>query len=213
MKPALCLFLFAAALSAQTDGITTIVSRTVYVQPDQIEATISITTPATVSATQAANVLQNAGVPSRMISAGSSDLLLANRPILARTSSFVYSFVHTVPGNDMRDLAKKLETLQNTRSADYSNLSYATALTVSQAAADDQFQRVLPQLIADAKKRAETLAAAAGLRVGAVQTISESLVPVTSTGYASAILGGVISSSVGSRTALTFTVAVKFAVN
>ena len=198
MKPVTFLLVLASAAFAQNDGITAYASRTVYVQPDQIEATIALTTPATITSQQAANILQTAAIPSRMVSAATADTNFANRVLDRGTPSFVYTFAHSVAGSDMRDLVKKLETVQNTRSADYSSLSYATALTATQALLDDQFQRVLPQMIVDARKRAEVLAAAAGLKVGAVQTISE-----TSPNIASS----------SGKLALTFSIAVKFATN
>jgi hypothetical protein len=211
MKPATCLFLFSVCALAQNDGITTFASRTLYVQPDQVEATISLTTPATVTQQQAANVLQNAGLGSRLLSASTADLGVVGRALDRGNPSFLYSFSYSVAGSDMRDLVKKLETLQNARSTDYTSLNYSTTLSVSQALADEQFQRVLPQMLSDARKRAEVLASAAGLRVGAVQTISQTQ---------SGVIGGVVSAisgftSIGTAQppALTFTVAVKFAVN
>jgi hypothetical protein len=214
MKPVTCLLLFSFCALAQTDGITTFASRTLYVQPDQIEATITLTTPATVTQQQAASVLQNAGLGSRLVSAATGDSGGVTAVFDRGTPSFAYSFAYSVAGSDLRDVTKKLEALQNARAADYTRLNYSASLTVSQALADDQFQRVLPQMITDARKRAEVLASAAGLRVGAVQTISQ-----TQTGAIGGVLLGVPSAfgstafSSGSPAALTFAIAVKFAAN
>jgi hypothetical protein len=208
MKPITCLLLVSFCALAQTDGITSFASRTLYVQPDQVEATITLTTPVTVTQQQAASVLQNAGLGSRLVSAATADAGPAGRVFDRGTPSLVYSFSYAVAGSDLRDITKKLEALQNARSADYSGLNYSAALTVSQTLADDQFQRVLPQMITEARKRAEVLASAAGLRVGAVQTISQNP-PLEAT----VAVGSPAGSAPGQRLALHFAIAVKFAAN
>ena len=53
-------------------------------------------------------------------------------------------------------------------------MEYTAALNASQATVDAARQTLLPQLLADAQKKAQTLASAAGLKLGPIKGVIES---------------------------------------
>jgi len=89
------------------------------------------------------------------------------------TSRINYTFRLSAPFSNLKDTLDKLEKLR--KSADTGiDLSYATATVgPSQAAVQAAHDSALPDLMADAKKRAQAIASAAQLKLGAIQAVSE----------------------------------------
>lgn len=88
-------------------------------------------------------------------------------------SRITYVFRLTVPFSQMKDTMDKLEKLRKTVDTNM-DLNYNTSVVgPNQAAVDDARGKALPEMVADARKRAQQLAAAAGLTLGAVQGVSE----------------------------------------
>jgi hypothetical protein len=88
-------------------------------------------------------------------------------------SRITYMFRLSVPFSKMRDTVDKLERMRKTVDSGM-DLSYNTSMVgPSQAAAVEARDKVLPDLMADAKTRATALASAAQLKLGAVQAVSE----------------------------------------
>jgi uncharacterized protein YggE len=87
---------------------------------------------------------------------------------------------------------------------------YSAALNASQATVDAMRLTLLPQLFADAQRKAQTLANAAGIKLGAVKGVSESYYSsgnsgvsyINSTVYSTT--GTTTSTSGGSGTQYTF---------
>ena len=171
------LFLLIAALScvatAQTfDGINVPVSRTVTLTAD--EAAFTITTAATLDSTpqQVKQALQNAGLPNPTVVAtglgqDSSEWFLSAVQIL-------YSATVTIAAGSAMDTAKTLETLRTHLPAPLTILQYSVAFNPSQTALDAARQAVVPLLLDDARRLAQSLAVAAGVKVGAIRSISDS---------------------------------------
>ena len=93
-------------------------------------------------------------------------------PSAAGRLSYQLSF--TVSAAAFKEYAKRLDTLRNGNSGTITTLQYSGALNASQSVVDAAHQTILSQLVSDARARAQALALASGLRVGAVQSISES---------------------------------------
>jgi uncharacterized protein YggE len=94
-------------------------------------------------------------------------------PPVAPYSRITYLFRLTVPVSKMKETIDKLEKLRKSVDTNM-DLSYSTNMVgPSQAAVADAHDKALPDLVADAKKRAESLAAAAGLKLGNIQAVSE----------------------------------------
>jgi hypothetical protein len=171
------LFLLIAALSrvatAQTfDGINVPVSRTVTLTAD--EAAFTITTAATLDSTpqQVKQALQNAGLPNPTVVAtglgqDSSEWFFSAVQIL-------YSATVTIAAGSAMDTAKTLETLRTHLPAPLTSLQYSVAFNPSQTALDAARQAVVPLLLDDARRLAQSLAVAAGVKVGAIRSISDS---------------------------------------
>ena len=72
------------------------------------------------------------------------------------------------------DAARGLETLRTHLQAPLQNLQYSVAVNPSQATVDAMRKVVMPQLLDDSRRLAQTLATATGVKVGAIRSISDS---------------------------------------
>ena len=171
------LFLPIAALAcvatAQTfDGISVPVSRTVTLAAD--EAAFTIATAATLDSTQqqVKQALQNAGLPNPTVVA--TGLGQDNSVYPPGAAQILYSATVTIPAGSAMDTARALETLRTHLPAPLQNLQYSVAFNASQAAQDAARQALMPLLLDDARKSGQSLAAAAGVRLGAIRSIGDS---------------------------------------
>jgi uncharacterized protein YggE len=204
--------LFAFAAFAQlTDGVATSVTRTVTLTAD--EADFSIVAGAALGTTQqqVAQVFLDAGV-SGLTNSGTSlgqNYDYSTNPPTTVTL-VIYQFTFSVPAAGLQDAAKIMETLRTKPPDLLKSFQYSAALNASQATVDAMRLTVLPQLFADAQKKAQTLAAAAGIKLGAVRGVSESVYASGNTGVSYigssiyATTGTVSSTTGGSGTQYTF---------
>jgi uncharacterized protein DUF541 len=170
------ILLFAITACAQvTDGVATSVTRTVTLTAD--EADFGIVAAAGLDATQQqiAQIFLDAGISGLSLSGTSlgQSYDYSTNPAIAQTQ-VLYQFTFSVPAAGLKDAAKIMETLRLKPPALLKNFQYSAALNASQATVDAMRQTLLPQLLADAQKKAQTLAAAAGLKLGGVRGVSES---------------------------------------
>ena len=193
------LFLLSAftAFAQLTDGVATSVTRTVTLTAD--EADFSIVAGAGLGTTQqqVAQIFLDAGVSSLSNSgtALSQNYDYSTNPPTTQTL-VLYQFTFSVPAAGLQDAAKIMEALRTSPPALLKSFQYSAALNASQATVDAMRQTLLPQLFADAQKKAQTLAAAAGLKLGGVRGVSESV-------YASGNIGvSYIGSSISSTTGI-----------
>ena len=126
----------------------------------------------------------------------------------------VYQFTFSVPAGGLKDAAKIMETLRTKSSDLLKGFQYTASLNASQATVDAMRQTLLPQLISDAQKKAQTLAAAASPKLGAVKGVSDSYY---ASGYSSSnwigtssFQGSFNSNASGSGTQYTFNANVTF---
>jgi hypothetical protein len=214
---------FSCVATAQTfDGINAPVSRTVTLTAD--EASFSITAAATLDSTQqqVKQALQNAGLPNPTVLA--IGLGQDNSTYPPGAVQMLYSATAVIPAGSALDTSKRLETLRTHLPAPLGSLQYSVAFNPSQIAVDAMRQVVMPQLLDDSRKLAQSLAAAAGVKLGAIRWISDSpgaiggvslgLVPVSAvlvggfTTIGGFLLGNL--SSLPSGTQYTFNVNVVF---
>ena len=167
---------------------------------------------------QIAQIFLDAGITGLSLSGTS---LLQNsdystNPAITQTQ-VIYQFTFSVPAAGLKDAAKIMETLRIKPPALLKSFQYSAALNASQSTVDAMRQTLLPQLLAEAQKKAQTLAAAAGLKLGGVKGVSDSY-SASGYSYASLIsssqyLGGFSSSSVAaSGTQYIFSANVTFSV-
>ena len=168
---------FCAALSwvaaAQTfDGINAPVSRTVALPADEAAFAITVAANLDSTAQRVKQSLQSAGLPNpTVVAIGLGQDTSIYPPGPARV---LYSATVTIPADSAMDAAKALETLRTHLTAPLTSLQYSVAFNPSQATVDAAWQTALPQLVGDARKVAQSLAAAAGVKVGAIRSIGDS---------------------------------------
>ena len=171
----LLLFLPCIASAQYTDGITTTVNRSISLTAD--EAAFSVVAGAGLDTThqQVTQIFLDAGIANLSLTGtalGQSYDYSRNPP--STQTGILYQFAFTVPAAGLKDAAKKMEALRTSPPALLQSMQYTAALNASQATVDAARQTLLPQLFAEAQKKAQTIAAAAGLKLGAIKSVSES---------------------------------------
>jgi len=211
-------FVSAFIASAQfADGIATSVNRTVTLTPDEADFAVVAAAGLDVTPQQVTQVFLDAGIAS--LSLTGTALVQAydysTNPPATRTQ-VLYQFAFTVPAPGLKDATNKLEGLRASPPSSLMSMQYTASLNASQATVDAMRLTLLPQLLADAQKKAQTLAAAAGLKLGAVKGVTESFYgsgsSVASWIGTSQFVGGFSSSSSGTGTQYTFYASVNFTV-
>jgi uncharacterized protein YggE len=161
-----------AAAAQTSDGISAPASRTLALTTD--EAAFSISVAATLDSTQqqVKQALQNAGLPNPTVVATGLGLDASRYP--SGAAQMLYSATVAIPAGSAIDTAKNLEALRSKLPAPLQSLQYSVAFNPSQATVDAMRQVVMPQLVDDSRKLAQSLAAAAGVKLGAIRSISDS---------------------------------------
>ena len=115
----------------------------------------------------------------------------------------LYQFNFSVPAANLKDAAKKMEALRTNPPPLLKSLQYTAFMNASQSTVDAMRQTLLPQIFADAQKKAQSLAAAAGLKLGAIKGVTGS----------SQYVGSFSSASANTGTQYTFLANVTFSVS
>ena len=173
MKSLLLLAALTCVATAQTfDGINAPASRTVTLTAD--EATFTITVAAGLDATQqqVKQALQNAGLPNPTVVA--TGLGQATSQWFATPVQMLYSATASIAAGSAIDTAKNLESLRTSPPDPLQSLQYSVTFNPSQAKIDAMSQTLIPQLMNDSRRLAQSLASAAGVKLGAVRSISDS---------------------------------------
>jgi len=168
----LILLLCSGAFAQATDGLNVSVSRTVTVAADEAVFTVVVATALDVTAEQVLQVLQATGLQNLAIT-GTGLGQTYSYPQSPDAQAF-YQFSLTVPAASLKDAAKKLEAVRGALPAMLQSLQYSANVNAGAAAVEAARQTVLPQLLADAQKKAQFLAASANLKLGAIKGINES---------------------------------------
>jgi DNA-binding FrmR family transcriptional regulator len=164
------LFLFSAVvLFGQLSGISQNVSLNSTVQPDEAFFSVTANTTFEMNLDTLIGILQKAGI-------SASDL--AGQGIdsgYSRESRFEnrYNFEFTAAPSRMQEIAGKLNAIQQNLPDGVTQLQFSANLRASQKAINDARLRLLPDLIAEARQRAEALARLSGLNLGAIESISD----------------------------------------
>ena len=164
----LCMSLFA-----QTDAITVTAARTIDLSPDQITFSLAVVTDPTVSLDQVLEATQAIGLDASKLS--TINLMPSYGPGSPRPT-LNYVFTLTTAFSRFRETNDKIATMRNSLSDKTPSMDlqvYAVAISPSDASLDQARQALMPQLIADARRRGDLLAKAAGVNLGAVVGVSE----------------------------------------
>lgn len=164
---------FSCVATAQTfAGINAPVRRTVTLKAD--EAAFTIIVAATIDSTQqqVKQALQNAGLPNPTVVG--TGLGQDNSAYPSRPAQILYSATVAIPAGSAKDTAKSLETLRTNLPAPLQRLQYSVAFTPSQNTVDAMRLVLMPQLLDESRKLAQSLAAASGVKLGAIRSVSDS---------------------------------------
>lgn len=156
------------------DGITTSASRTVTLAPDSAVFTVDVTLAAGTTVDQVVAVLKDTGITAANLvgAATTQDNVTFTPP--APVLRMLYEFQITVPYTRVKDITDKLTNAAKAATAAGGSLSQSMYLTASDQALQDARQKVMPDLIAEVRRRAEFLAGTSGLNLGALQSLSDS---------------------------------------
>lgn len=169
----LILLLASAALAQATNGVVTSVSRNVALTPDEGVFVVVVTTALNTTQQQIIGVFQEAGVQNLNVMGQAAGTNTSTYPP-SNDGQLFYQITFTVAPPAMQEYARKLDALRAKLPGAITGVQYAATLSASQAAVETAHQAVLPQLIADARAKAQSLATAAGLKLGAIQGVAES---------------------------------------
>jgi hypothetical protein len=169
----LLLVTLAWLAAAQTpDGISAPVSRTLALTADEADFTITVAAAIDSTQQQVKEALENAGLPNPTVVATSLSQDTSTYPPGA--AQIRYSATVAISTGSALDTARRLETLRFHLPSPLQNLQYSVAFNPSQATVDAIRQVVWPQLLGDSRKLAQSLASAAGVKLGAIRSISDS---------------------------------------
>ena len=172
MRFLLLLAALSCAAVAQTfDGINAPASRTVTLAADEATFTIAVAAGLDSTQQQVKQALQNAGLPNPTVVA--TGLSQVNSPFLSGVQA-LYSGTVTIAASSAIDTAKNLESLRTSPPDPLESLQYSVTFNPSQAKIDAMGQTLLPQLVEDSRKLAQSLAGASGVKLGPIRSISDS---------------------------------------
>jgi uncharacterized protein YggE len=196
------IFAFTAFAQLTADGVSTSVTRTVTLTADEADFSIVAAAGLDITQQQVTQIFLDAGITGLSLSGTSlgQNYDYSTNPPSSQTQA-LYQFTFSVPAAGLKDAAKIMETLRTKPPALLKDFQYSAALNASQATVDAMRQTLLPQLLADAQKKAQSLASAAGLKLGSVKGVSESY--YASAYSAVAYVGSPFSSTTGTTTTTT----------
>jgi uncharacterized protein YggE len=218
MKALGLLFVLSIAAFCQTgEGIATSVSRTVTLTPDSADFAVVVGTALTTNQQQALQMLSDAGLSSLTLTGTSlgQSYDYSTSPYTVQTL-VLYQYSLSVPASSFKDTATILEKLRGTPPDGMKSFQYTAGLNASPVTVEAMNQTILPQLLADAQKKAQSLANAAGLKLGAIKSVNQSYASSSSMSTSwitSASTGNTISyaSTAGGGTQFTFFISVSYA--
>jgi uncharacterized protein YggE len=196
MKCSSVILLWSSAVLAQVpDGIAVAPSRTVNLVPDQAVFSANVAAASDASQDQVLEVFRNAGA--------------ANPVIVYSNGTSNYAVSFTTPAEAMRPMAQKLDQIRLKRPPAFVDFSYNATLGASDSAVQAARANLLPQLIRDARERAQALAAAASVKLGQIQSVTDlNVVPIPTAARVGDFTAGLALSASGTQS--TFTIAVGF---
>ena len=164
--------LACVATAQSVDGISAPVNRTVTLNADEAAFSIAVTASLDSTQQQVKRALQDAGLPNPTVVA--TGLGQGVSPYFSGPVQIIYSASVAIPAGSAMDTAKGLEALRTHLPDPLQSLQYSVAFNPSQTTVDAARQVVMPQLLDDSRKLAQSLAAVAGVKLGAIRSIGDS---------------------------------------
>jgi hypothetical protein len=159
--------------SVDANSIIVAASRTVVLTPTDITFMITVTADMTVPLAQILSAVDFGLTTNDLVGISSFPGYVPPYGSPTGASRISYTFRLSVPMTQMKDTVDKLEKLRKSTDTGV-DLAYSTSsVGPTQAAVDAAREKALPELMSDARKRAQDLATAAGLKLGNIQGVSE----------------------------------------
>src|SRR6266853_5456134 len=151
IRPLAVLLLTSVVLFGQLSGVNQNVSRNFTVQPDEATFSVSVNTSFETTLETLLGFLQKAGISAGdLVNQGVNSSYNTNQGLPLEN---YYTFGFTVAPSRMQDIAGKLNEIRQNLPEGVTQLQFSANLSASQKAVSDARLRVLPDLIADARKR------------------------------------------------------------
>lgn len=166
-----CLF-FTAMLYGQTDALSVTGIKSVDLTPDEVTFNVVVLSDQDATLDQVLEAIKDSGVTARDLGGvGSSQF--GPSPTQSR---LVYQFTLVRPLAQFKDTLDKFTAARRSLLANNSTMELQTnvvSIQASDAAREQGRQQATADLIADARKRADALAKAAGVTLGSIVGINE----------------------------------------
>lgn len=171
------LLLATAALLAQSKGINTTVYRTVVVPADEAQFSVTLSTFDDTSLRQILEILADTSVKESELVSQSIDTSAYDYATAKRRIRWSFHFKFVRPVGLFPAISQRLYALRRSFSRPSSSweLTYGAALNPSPAAIEAMRQRLTPQLIADGRRKARSMADALGLTLGPLASVGHPL--------------------------------------
>jgi hypothetical protein len=142
-----------------SDGITTFASRTLTLQPDQVTITATVESKNSITLERALQLLDGTGA-------------VASESRSQAQDGTYYEFQFNRPAASLAEWTPKLRALSSNPPPGIT-LSFDARLTLSAAATERLRDTVIAQLVTEAQRKAQSIASATGLKLGAIQSVSD----------------------------------------
>ncbi|MFN7921547.1 MAG: hypothetical protein U0Q16_15705 [Bryobacteraceae bacterium] len=159
-------------LSQLQDGIGGTANREVNLPPEEAVVTLDLVGGDSLSAQEAVRLLADFGVSLENLTKSSNAALYPAAVRPAGGLATFHTFAVVVPFAQFMTLQKRIAAFEKGL-PEGMRFTAATALRPSRRAIDAELQRLWPELSAEARRKAETFANAAGVRIGRVITVRE----------------------------------------
>jgi hypothetical protein len=169
---AVCFLFFSALLSGQTDALSVTATKTVDLPPEELTFNIVVLADQDTTIEQVLQAIKDTGVTAKDLG-GIGTSQFGPSPNQAR---LVYQFTLTAPLSKFKDTLDRFTAVRRSLLANNSTMEMQTipvAITPTEAAREQARLQATPDLIADARKRADFLAKTAGVSLGPIVGIGE----------------------------------------
>jgi hypothetical protein len=158
------MFLLAAGTAlAQVDGVTVTVTQNVASPPTQANFLVNASADPSLSLDQVVQRLQGTGITGTNFVGLQSGGQFGSR--------IGYQFQFSVPVAKLKDTLDALDRIRRSNT-DFDLQYFVTGTAFDEATAQEVRQKLTPELVAEARRRAESLAAAVSASVGRLLSIS-----------------------------------------
>ena len=235
---AACGAIFAQDFRVLGEGITATATRVLTLQADEARITVDVTEPLNTPLEQALRLLEGTGFQAGdLISQNEIDQVIIFTNLFP---GFIVGLAPTLPGTiipigrplfgpetrfrfqvrrpaaALASLAAKLKAISESPAGEGVGVTFSGSLAPSATAIEDLRQIVQPQLITEARRRAEALAGAANLKLGDALEVSsenpQAVVVIAAERLGGVIFAGLSDSYSGSDFRVTFTTTARWGV-